>query len=107
MLECQRHKKMQVLQEVKFFARTHKPDMLVLLETMVNESNRRRIHPPMGFEHFDFVSPINHFGGIVVLCNNNNIHASVLLKETGAIHMLIHDPDKVQISVISGIYAPA
>jgi len=32
-------KKMQVLQEVKLLSRTHKPDMIFFLETMVNEKN--------------------------------------------------------------------
>ena len=99
-------KKTQVVQELKYLARTHKPDMLFLLETMVNESNIRRILPLMRFDHFDFVSPVNYSGGIAVLWNTENIHASALLKETRAIHILIHDPDKVQNSVISGIYAP-
>ena len=57
----------------------------------------------MGFEHFDFVLSVNQSGGIAVLWNNGNI----LLKETRAIHMLIHDPDNAQNSIISGIYAPA
>ena len=61
----------------------------------------------MEFEHFDFVSLVNHFGGIAVLWNNGNVHASVLFKETRAIHMLVHNPNKVQNSIISGIYAPA
>ena len=61
----------------------------------------------MGFEYYDFVSSINHSGGIAVLWNNGNIYALVLLKETGAICMLIHDLDKEQNSVILGIYAPA
>ncbi|KAJ8429995.1 hypothetical protein Cgig2_033920 [Carnegiea gigantea] len=42
-------------------------------QTMVNESNIRRILPLMGFDHFDFVSPVNHSGGIAVLSNNGNI----------------------------------
>ena len=35
------------------------------------------------------------------------MHASVLLKENRATHMLIHDPDNVRNLVTSGIYAPA
>jgi len=100
-------KKTQVLQEVKFLTRTHKPNLFFLLETMINESNIQRILPLMGFEHFDFISPINHFGGVTVLWNNEDIHASVLFKETRTIHMLVHNPNKVQNSVISGIYALA
>jgi len=100
-------KKIQVIQEVKFLIRTQKADMLFLLETMVNESNIKKILPLMGFHHYDYVSPVNHSGGITVLWNNDNIHASVVMKESRAIHMLIHDPIKVQNSIISGVYAPA
>ena len=87
-------KKTQVVQEVKFLVRTHEPGMLFLLETLINESNIRRILPVLGFEHFDFVSPVNHSGVIAVLWNNGNIHASILIKEPRAIHLLLHDPNK-------------
>jgi len=53
---------------------------LFLLETMVNEKNLLRIVPNLGFDHFDYVLPSSHSGGIVVLWCNNSIHASVLLK---------------------------
>ena len=58
---------MQVVQEVKFLIRTQKPDMLFLLETMVNDSNIKKILPLLGFEHYDYVSPVNHSGGITIL----------------------------------------
>ena len=56
-------KKPQALQEVKFLTRTHKPDLIFLLETLVNETNIFRILPKMGFESYDFVSAVNHSGG--------------------------------------------
>ena len=80
--------------------------MLFLLETMVNDSNITKILPLMGFEHYDYVSPVNHYVGIAVLWNSDNIHASVLMKESRAIHMFIHDPIKAQNSIISEVYAP-
>jgi len=56
-------KKPQILQEVNFLIRTHKPDLIFLLETLVNETNIFRILPKMGFESYDFVSAVNHSGG--------------------------------------------
>jgi len=56
---------------------------------------------------FDYVLPSDHSGGISVLWCNKSIHASVLLKEQRAIHMLLYDPVCPQMSVVSGIYAPA
>ena len=100
-------KKPQIISEVHFLSRTYKADIIFLLETMVNETNVRKILPQMGFEHFDYVLPTNHSGGIAVLWNNGKIHASPLLKEPRAIYMLVHDPAKGQNSIVSGIYAPA
>jgi len=93
--------------EIQFLKRTHKPDIVFLLETMVNEKNIRNFLPRIGFEHFDFVEPTNHSGGLAILWNNEKIHASILRKEQRAIHMLIHDPSINQNLIISGIYAPA
>ena len=61
----------------------------------------------MDFDHVDFVLPINHSGGIAVLWNNGTIHASVLFKDSCAIHMLIPDKINAQNTVVFGIYAPA
>jgi len=60
-------KKAQVLQEIQFLKRTHKPQILFLQETLVNERNILDILPKLGFDHFDYVEPVNHSGGLVVL----------------------------------------
>ena len=59
------------------------------------------ILPHMAFDHFEYVPPNNHSGGIAVLWNNDNIHASVLRKDTRAIHLLVHDPEIAKNSIIS------
>jgi len=100
-------KRSQVLLELQFLKRTQKPNIVFLLETMVNEQNSLRILPRLGFEFYDFVIPNNHSGGLAVLWHNTNIRASILRKEQRAIHMLVHDLTTNQDSVISGIYAPA
>jgi len=48
---------------------------------MVNKKNIVDILPKMGFEHFDYVEPVNHSGGLAVLWNNETICASILRKE--------------------------
>ena len=100
-------KKPQVVKEVHFLTRTYKADIIFLLETMANEKNILKILPQMGFDHYDYVLLHNHSRGIIVLRNNGNIHAPILLKEPRAIHMLVHDPKKGQNIIVSGIYAPA
>ena len=100
-------KKAQVLQEIQFLKRTHKPQILFLQETLVNERNILDILPKLGFDHFDYVEPVNHSGGLAVLWDNGLIHASVLNKEPRAIHMLVYDSSKQCSSIVSGIYAPA
>ena len=56
-------KKTQALQEILFLKRTHKPQIMFLLETLVNKANILDILPKLGFEHFDYVEPVNHSGG--------------------------------------------
>ena len=100
-------KKSQVLQEIHFLKRTHKPQIVFLLETLVNKKNILDILPKMGFDHFDYLKPVNHSGGLAVSWENGIIHASVLNKEQRAIHMLAYDTIKQCSSIISGVYAPA
>ena len=100
-------KKSQVLQEIFFLKRTHKPQIVFLLETLVNKKNILDILPKMGFEHFDYVEPVNHSGGLVDLWDNGIIHALVLKKEQRAIHMLVYDMSKHCSSIISGVCVPA
>jgi len=56
-------KKAQVVQEILFLKRTHSPQMIFLLETLVNKKHILQILPKMGFEHFDYIEPVNHSGG--------------------------------------------
>jgi len=87
----QRAKKHQICDEIRVINQAHKPDLLFLIETMVSDQTTRKLIAKLGFEHFDFVSPQNHSGGIWVLWNNASVHANVLLKENRAIHMLVMD----------------
>jgi len=72
---------------------------------MVNDQNIVKILPHMGFDHYDYISPNNHSGGLAVLWNNGNIHASILRKDMRAIHVLVHNPEIAKNSIILGIYA--
>jgi len=74
-------KKSQVLQEILYLKRKHKPNIVFLLETMVNNRNIMNFLPKPGFDHFDHVDPVNHSGELVVLWNNDTIFASILRKE--------------------------
>ena len=96
-------KKHQIREEVRVLIQFHKPDLLFMIETMVSEQTTRKIIAQLGFDHFDFVSPHNHSGGIWVLWNNVNIHANILLKENRAIHMLVMDLAIQKLCIISGI----
>jgi len=99
--------KNQALQEILFLKRMHKPNIMFILETMVSSTNIRLILPKTGFEHFDYMDPVSHSGGIAVLWNNDSIHASILRKDQQAIHVLIHDTGNNQNVIVSGVYAPA
>ena len=80
-------KKAQVIQEILFLKRTYNPQMIFLLETLVNKAHILQILPKLGFEFFDYVDPVNHSGGLAVLWTNDLLYASVLRKDSRAIHM--------------------
>ena len=82
-------KKHQLREEVRYLQKAQQPDLLFLLETMTSDRTAKQLLPQFGFEYFDYSLPVNHSGGIWVLWNNQNILASVLLKEERAIHMLV------------------
>ena len=79
---------------------------MFILETLDSSTNIRLILPKTRFKHFDYVDPVNHSGGIVVLWNNDSIHASILRKDQLAIHVLVHDTGNNQNVIVSGVYAP-
>ena len=74
---------------------------------MASAETATRLLPQLGFDHYDFILPVNHSGGIWVLWNQQNILANVLFKEDRAIHLLVFDIIRQKLSIISGIYAPA
>jgi len=100
-------KKRQISEEIRFVQKAHQPDLLFLLETMVSEENAKCIILHLGFQCYDFSTPINRSGGIWMLWNDTNIRANVLLKEDRAIHMLVFEHSTHKFSILSGIYAPA
>jgi len=100
-------KKSQVLQDVMFLKRVHNPNIMFILETMVNTKHITNILPETRFEHFEYVDAVNHYGGIAVLWNNETIYVSILSKEQRAIHLLVHDIEKNQNVIVNGMYAPA
>ena len=100
-------KKKQALQEILFLKRLHNPNIMFILETLASSTNLSSILPQIGFDHFDFVDPVNHSGPIAVLWNNGIIHASILRKEQRAIPVLLHDTSNNQNVMVNGLYAPA
>ena len=62
-----------------------------LQKTMVHENTTKFLILSFGFNHYNYVNPINHVGGMWVLWNDNNILANVILKEQCPIHMLVLD----------------
>ena len=99
-------KKGQIREELRYLKQVQQPDLMFLIETMTAEEHTRQILPQLGFDHYDYILPVNHSRGIWVLWNTKNIMANVLLKEERAIHMLIFDIVIQKFSIISGIYAP-
>jgi len=82
-------KKAQLRPEIGFINRTIDHDILILIETMVNEQNTQRIIRTLGCRHFDFVLPHNHTGGIWLLWKDDNVVVNVLAKDHRAVHCSI------------------
>jgi len=95
-------KKAQALQEICFLKKTYKPHIFFISEPLVIKANILAILPKVGFDHFDYVEPANHSGGLAVLWDNEMIQASVLKKEQRAIHMLVYDTIKNVVSLLVG-----
>jgi len=55
-------KKSQLRHEVEFINRTIKPDILILLETLVNCQNTDLIIRQLGYSHSSTIPPVNHMG---------------------------------------------
>ena len=75
-------KKPQLRQEVGFINRTIKPDILILLETLVNCQNSNLIIKQLGYQFSSTIPPVNHMGGIWLLWNDVNADVSILAKES-------------------------
>ena len=84
-------KKSHFQQEVGFINRTIKPDILILLETMVNECNAAHIVKSLGYQFYETISPHNHAGGIWLLWNTDDVEVNVIAKEARALHCLVYE----------------
>ena len=58
-------KKYHLRQEIAFINHTIKPDILFLLETMVNEQNMELIIRHLGFSQYDTIPIVNHGGNLM------------------------------------------
>jgi len=92
---------------VGFINRTIKPDILILLEIMVNECNTARIVKSLGYQFYDTIPPHNHAGGIWLLWNADNVDVTVIAKEAGALHCMVYEKCTSKQCVLSAVYAPA
>jgi len=100
-------KKPQLRLEVGFITRTIRPDILILIETMVNEQNVDLIFKTLGFSHYERIPTNNHCGGIWCLWNSINVNVTIIAKETRAIHCHVIDNVHNKQCMLSAIYAPA
>lgn len=95
----------QICEEIRFLTRTQRPDILFVLEIMVNKIHTKRMITKLGYDNYDICLPVNHLGGFWVLWNNNNIIANVLYKDNIAIHSLVFNKCLQKISTVSGFHA--
>ena len=99
-------KKQQIREEIRCIVRPHKPNIVFLTETMVPKNLTQQLISTFGFEHYDYVNPVNYSGGMWVPWNNTNVLASVMIKEHRLIHTLVLNVKTQQMVTLSNIYAP-
>ena len=100
-------KESQLRHEVGFINRTIKPDILILLETLVNCQNIDFIIKQLGYSYYSAVPPVNHTGGIWLLWNDENVDVSIIAKETRIMHCLVLDKLTAKECLLSAVYALA
>ena len=100
-------KKPHFQQEVRFINGTIKPDILVFLETIVNECNTARIVKSLGYQFYDTIPPKNHVGGIWLLWSTENMKVNAIAKETRALHYLVYEKSTSKQCVLSTVSVPA
>jgi len=99
-------KKSQLRHEVGLINRIIKPDILILLETLVNCQNSDLIIKQLGYQYFSTIPLVNHMGGIWLLWNNANVDVSIIVKEPRIMHCLVHDKLTANERLLSAVYAP-
>ena len=91
---------------MQFINHTIKPDILILLDTMVDGPNEELIIRKFSYQHFSTIPPINHVGGIWLLWNNENVEVTVLAKESRLMHFLVLDLFTSNRCLMSAVYMP-
>ena len=99
-------KKSQLRHKVGF-NRTIKPDILILLETLVNGQNTDLIINQLGYRYSSTIPPINHMGAFGSSGMNENVDVSIIAKETRIMHCLVHDKLNAKECLLSAVYASA
>ena len=96
-------RKSQLRQEVGFINQIIKPDILILLETLVNCQNSDLIIKQLGYNFSSTIPPVNHMGGIWLLWNDENVDVSIIAKETRIMHCLVLDKLTARMSSLCGL----
>jgi len=100
-------KKPHFPQEVGYIKRTVNPDILILLETMVNDCTADRIVKSLGYQFYDTIPTFNQTGGIWVLWNTVNVDVTVMAKEDRVLPCVVYEKSTAKQVLLSAVYAPA
>ena len=89
-----------------FISRTIRPDILFLIETMVNEHHAYLIIRNLGFSYYERIPAENHYGRIWCLWNLLNVNVTIMATESKAIHCHVMDKINNKQCLLTTIYAP-
>ncbi|KAI7996413.1 hypothetical protein LOK49_LG10G01686 [Camellia lanceoleosa] len=73
--------------------RTHKPEIIILMETKVTFSSMGDFFNRLGFTASTFVDPVGRVGGIWIIWDTNHVNVRASSVSSQAIHATIHKED--------------
>ncbi|XP_028105291.1 uncharacterized protein LOC114304330 [Camellia sinensis] len=84
--------------------RTHKPEILILMETKVQYSKMGNFFNRLGFTASTIVDPVDRVGGIWIIWNTSYVNVRASAVSSQVIHVTVHKEDYVE-WVIAAVYA--
>lgn len=82
------------------------PDVMFVLETHTLNTNSIKSLTSLNIIHFEVIDPINHFGGIWIIWNDQNVQIEEFTVTERCAHIMTFFPIKYVKFMKNGVYFP-